>query len=67
MRNIPFAFRAVLAALFLASLPLLSQAQSSVQVFGTVDLNFTYSKAGGKSVRAMDQGGNIFPLSLIHI
>ena len=42
MRNIPFAFRAVLAALFLASLPLLSQAQSSVQVFGTVDLNFTY-------------------------
>ncbi|MGQ2998321.1 porin [Variovorax sp.] len=64
MRNILFAFRAVLAALFLSSLPLLSQAQSSVQVFGTVDLNFTYSKAGGKSVRAMDQGGNIFPSRL---
>jgi predicted porin len=41
-----------------------SLAQSTVTVFGTVDLNFTYSKAGGQSVRGQDQGGNILPSRL---
>jgi predicted porin len=40
-------------------------AQSNVvSMFGTVDLNVTYSKAGGQSNTAMDQGGNIFPSRL---
>ena len=37
---------------------------SSVSVFGTLDLNATYTRAGGKSRKAMDQGGNIFPSRL---
>jgi hypothetical protein len=39
-------------------------AQSSVQVFGTLDMNVTYSKSDGRSVKSMDQGGNIFPSRL---
>ncbi len=39
-------------------------AQSNVQIFGTIDLNVTYSKAGGESRTALDQGGNIFPSRL---
>ncbi|WP_256856654.1 porin [Variovorax sp. KK3] len=41
-----------------------SMAQSSVQLFGTLDLNLTYSKSDRASVKAMDQGGNIFPSRL---
>jgi len=39
-------------------------AQSSVQLFGTLDMNITYSKSDGRSVKSMDQGGNIFPSRL---
>ena len=39
-------------------------AQSSVSVFGTLDLNATYTRAGGESRKSMDQGGNIFPSRL---
>ena len=39
-------------------------AQSSVSVFGTMDLNATYTRAGGTSRKAMDQGGNILPSRL---
>lgn len=39
-------------------------AQSSVTVFGHIDLNLTYSKAGGKSVKGMDQGGYLLPSRL---
>ena len=38
--------------------------QSSVTVFGSIDLNFTYSKAGSASTRAMDQGGYLLPSRL---
>ena len=38
--------------------------QSSVSVFGTLDLNATYTRAGGESRKSMDQGGNIFPSRL---
>lgn len=41
-----------------------ASAQSSVTVFGTLDLNASYLRAGGKSVKVMDQGGNIFPSRL---
>lgn len=41
-----------------------AQAQSSVTIFGTVDLSIAYSKAGGKSTTAMSQGSNIFPSRL---
>jgi predicted porin len=36
-------------------------AQSSVSVFGTIDLNLTYSKAGDRSAKALDQGGYLIP------
>jgi hypothetical protein len=39
-------------------------AQSSVQLFGTLDMNLTYTKSDGRSVKSMDQGGNIFPSRL---
>lgn len=39
-------------------------AQSSIQIFGTMDLNISYTKGGGRSVTAMDQGANIFPSRL---
>lgn len=35
--------------------------QSSVTIFGTVDLNATYSKAGDRSAKALDQGGYLIP------
>lgn len=38
--------------------------QSSVTLFGTVDLNVTYAKAGGRSATSMDQGGNLVPSRL---
>lgn len=39
-------------------------AQSTVSIFGTVDLNITSAKSGKRSVTSMDQGGNIFPSRL---
>jgi predicted porin len=39
-------------------------AQSTVTVFGTLDLNATATRAGGRTVKAIDQGGNIFPSRL---
>lgn len=36
-------------------------AQSSVTIFGSIDLNLTYSKAGGNSATGMDQGGYLLP------
>lgn len=36
-------------------------AQSSVTVFGSIDLNITHAKAGGKSITGMDQGGHMLP------
>lgn len=36
-------------------------AQSSVTLFGSLDLNLTYSKSGGQSMIAMDQGGYMLP------
>lgn len=39
-------------------------AQSSVTVFGHVDLNVTYSKAGNESRTGMDQGGYLLPSRL---
>jgi predicted porin len=36
-------------------------AQSSVTVFGSIDLNLTYSKAGRETSKAMDQGGYLLP------
>jgi predicted porin len=39
-------------------------AQSTVSLFGTVDLNVTSAKSGMTSVTSMDQGGNIFPSRL---
>jgi len=38
-----------------------AQAQSSVTIFGGVDLNIAHSKVGAASVTAMDQGGNMSP------
>lgn len=43
------------------SLSGISFAQSSVTVFGSIDLNLTYSKAGSQSATAMDQGGYMLP------
>jgi predicted porin len=39
-------------------------AQSTVSLFGTVDLNVTFAKSGSRSVSAMDQGGNVLPSRL---
>lgn len=39
-------------------------AQLSVTVFGSIDLNFVYSKAGGQSAMDMDQGGYMLPSRL---
>ncbi len=50
-----------LTAVACAALTPAAIAQSSVQIFGTVDLNLTASKAGGTSNTAMDQGANTFP------
>lgn len=36
-------------------------AQSSVTIFGSIDLNLTYSKAGREKSKAMDQGGYMLP------
>lgn len=41
-----------------------SQAQSTATLFGTLDLNYTVTRAGGRTVRAMDQGGNLLPSRL---
>ncbi|MES2944594.1 MAG: porin [Pseudomonadota bacterium] len=49
------------ACLLGCALPGLAQAQSSVTIFGTMDLNLTFSKAGGQSNTAMDQGGSLQP------
>jgi predicted porin len=38
--------------------------QSTVSLFGTVDLNVTFAKSGSRSVSAMDQGGNVLPSRL---
>jgi predicted porin len=53
--------KSVLAAAACATLAPTALAQSSVQIFGTVDLNLTSTKAGGTSNNAMEQGANIFP------
>lgn len=39
-------------------------AQSSVAVFGSLDLNVTYSKAGRRSALGMEQGGHMLPSRL---
>jgi predicted porin len=56
--------RAALVAVSAAVVPCAAQAQSSVSIFGTLDLNVTSTKAGGQTVRAMDQGGNLLPSRL---
>lgn len=53
--------KCALAAAACATLTPAALAQSSVQLFGTVDLNLTSTKAGGTSNNAMEQGANIFP------
>lgn len=53
-----------LAMLFAALTTAPAMAQSTVTVFGTLDLNATATRAGGRTVKAMDQGGNIFPSRL---
>lgn len=55
---------AVISAAALASAAHAQSSPSSVTVFGTLDLNFTVTKAGGSTVRAMDQGGNLVPSRL---
>lgn len=49
---------AVLAALATSGAAL---AQSSVTLFGSIDLNITHARAGGKSITGMDQGGHLLP------
>lgn len=57
-----YSARAGFAACLLGcALPGLAQTQGTVTLFGTVDLNMTFSKAGGKSNTAMEQGGNLVP------
>lgn len=46
-------------ALCLAPLPVF--AQSSITIFGTLDLNITQARAGDDKVTMMDQGGNKVP------
>lgn len=41
-----------------------ASAQTSVTVFGTMDLNLTLTRAGGETTKAMDQGGNLVPSRL---
>ena len=38
-----------------------SHAQSNVTIFGSVDLNMTWAKAGKHSITGMDQGGYLLP------
>jgi len=45
-----------------ASPPVLAQA--SVSIFGTIDLNLTYTRAGGQTFKAMEQGGHLIPSRL---
>jgi len=65
-----FSARHALAGLGLVACSFTAQAQSaappssSVTVFGTVDVNLNYSRAGGKTGKAMDQGGNQLPSRL---
>lgn len=51
------AFAAVAA---LASAAAFAQS-SPITLFGSIDLNLTYSKVGGQSAKAMDQGGYMLP------
>lgn len=48
-------------ALFGVTAALASHAQSNVSVFGSIDLNVTYAKAGNQHVTGMDQGGYLLP------
>lgn len=50
----------ILALLGLTS-AVVSHAQSSVTIFGSIDLNVTHAKAGSKHVTGMDQGGHKLP------
>lgn len=61
--------RAVLALVAAMAAPAVSaQASpagaSSVTIFGTLDVNATFTRAGGESARAMEQGGNLVPSRL---
>jgi len=47
--------------LFGVTAALASHAQSNVSVFGSIDLNVTYAKAGNRHVTGMDQGGYLLP------
>jgi len=58
------AARVAAAATSAAAMASAAHAQSSVTVFGTLDLNLTATKTGGRTVRAMDQGGNLLPSRL---
>lgn len=63
--SLPFRLRAAIVALSCATAPAVwAQAASSVQVFGTLDLNVSYTRTGGQSITGMEQGGNIFPSRL---
>lgn len=53
----------LIAALTLAGIST-AFAQSSVTVFGHMDVNLAYSKVGDKSTKAMDQGGYRIPSRL---
>ena len=55
---------ASLLPLGLAALQAPALAQSNLQVFGTLDMNLTHTRAGGKSNTAMDQGANLMPSRL---
>lgn len=44
--------------------PGIAAAQTTVRVFGSIDLNLTYSKVPGASNLAMDQGGYLLPSRL---
>jgi predicted porin len=56
--------RAALIAFAAAIVPCAAQAQTSVSIFGTLDLNVTVTKAGGQTARTMDQGGHLVPSRL---
>ncbi|MEQ6471185.1 porin [Comamonas sp. wu1-DMT] len=54
MRNTIFAVLGLTSAF-------VTHAQSNVTVFGSLDLNVTYAKAGSRHVTGMDQGGYMLP------
>jgi predicted porin len=62
--HLAIAARAALTALAAAAMNSGASAQSGVTMFGTLDLNVTVTKAGGQTMRAMDQGGNLLPSRL---